>query len=67
MTVPDRPPSRDHIKPRPKGHALDGNRALVCCRCMPTRALYRWGNGLRACHELGMLAPIMWRPSLSAV
>jgi hypothetical protein len=61
MTVPDRPPSRDHIKPRSKGYSLDGNVALVCCAATPTRALYPWGNGLRACHELGMLAPIMSR------
>ena len=27
MQIPDRPPSRDHIKPR---YALAGNRALVC-------------------------------------
>jgi hypothetical protein len=33
----------------------------------PTRALYRWANGLRACHELAMLAPIMWQLSLSVV
>jgi len=29
MQIPDRPPSRDHIKPRSKGYSLDGNRALV--------------------------------------
>ena len=33
-------------------HALPGNLALVCCPATPTRALYRWGSGLRACHEL---------------
>ena len=33
MQIPDRPPSRDHIKPRSKGYRLDGNRTLVCCRC----------------------------------
>jgi hypothetical protein len=33
MQVPDRPPSRNHIKRRSKGHVLDGNLALVCCRC----------------------------------
>ena len=33
----------------------------------PTRALYRWGNGLRACHELATLAPIMWQRSLNGV
>jgi hypothetical protein len=33
MAVPDRPPSRDHIRPRSKGYGLDGNLALVCCRC----------------------------------
>jgi 5-methylcytosine-specific restriction endonuclease McrA len=31
MQIPDRPPSRDHIKPRSKGHALAGNLAVVCC------------------------------------
>ena len=29
----DRPPNRDHLKPRSKGHALNGNRALACCLC----------------------------------
>jgi hypothetical protein len=33
MQIPDRPPSRDHIKPRSKGYPLAGNLALVCCRC----------------------------------
>jgi hypothetical protein len=34
MTVPDRPPTRDHIKPRSKGHALDGNRpGLLPLQC----------------------------------
>jgi 5-methylcytosine-specific restriction endonuclease McrA len=33
MQIPDRPPSRDHIKPRSKGYALAGNLALVCCHC----------------------------------
>ena len=33
MQIPDRPPSRDHIKPRSKGYSLDGNRALVCFPC----------------------------------
>ena len=32
-----------------------------------TKALYRWGNNLRACHALATLAPIMWQRSLSAV
>ena len=67
MQIPDRPPSRDHIKPRSKGHALAGNLAVVCCGCNTTRALYRWGDGLRACHELATLVPIMWRRSLRAV
>src|ERR1700722_617904 len=67
MQIPDRPPSRDHIKPRSKGYALFGNLSLVCCAATPTRALYRWANGLRACHELATLAPIMWRRSLSVV
>ena len=44
-TVPDRPPSRDHIKPRSKGQALAGNLALVCCRCnhdKGSRTLGQW-------------------------
>ena len=49
MQIPDRPPSRDHIKPRSKGHALAGNLALVCCRCNPDKgslSLDRWFNRL---------------------
>ena len=33
----------------------------------PTRALYRWANGLPVCRELATPAPIMWRRSLSVV
>src|SRR5262245_62070658 len=35
MTLPDRAPSRDHIRPRKRGGTLDdrSNRAVVCCRC----------------------------------
>ncbi len=33
----------------------------------PTRALYRWVNGLPVCRELATLAPIMWQHSLSVV
>jgi HNH endonuclease len=59
MQIPERPPSRDHIKPRSKGHTLDeGNRALVCCRCNHDKGSLSLGH-LRACHERGMLAPIM--------
>ena len=45
MQIPDRPPSRDHIKPRSKGYTLDGNLALVCCRCNSdkgSRTLAQW-------------------------
>jgi 5-methylcytosine-specific restriction endonuclease McrA len=53
MQIPDRPPSRDHIKPRSKGHALPGNLALVCCRCNTdkgSRTLGQWLTRLsRAC------------------
>jgi hypothetical protein len=45
MQIPDRPPSRDHIKPRSKGNALAGNLALVCCRCNTdkgSRTLGQW-------------------------
>jgi 5-methylcytosine-specific restriction endonuclease McrA len=45
MQIPDRPPSRDHIKPRSKGYSLDGNRALVCQRCnhdKGSRTLGQW-------------------------
>jgi 5-methylcytosine-specific restriction endonuclease McrA len=66
MQIPNRPPSRDHIKSRSKGHTLDeGNRALVCCRCNHDKGSRSLGSGLRACHELATLAPIMWRHSLS--
>jgi 5-methylcytosine-specific restriction endonuclease McrA len=35
MTVPDRAPSHDHIRPKSPRHTLDklGNRAVVCWRC----------------------------------
>ena len=65
MHIPDRPPSRDYIKPPSKGFALAGNLASVCCRATTTKALYPWGNDLRACHELATLVPIMWQRSLS--
>ena len=67
MQIPDRPPSRDHIKPRSKGHTLDGNRALVCCRCNADKGSLSLGQWLTARDELGMLAPIMWQLSLSVV
>ena len=67
MAVPDRPPSRDHIKPRSKGHALAGNLALVCCRCNTHKGSLSLGQWLTRLSRAGDLAPIMWRHSLSAV
>jgi hypothetical protein len=68
MQIPDRPPSRDHIKPRSKGYRLAGKLALVCCRCNTDKgSLYRWANGIPVCRELATLAPIMWQHSLSVV
>ena len=46
MQIPDRPPSRDHIKPRSKGHALAGNLALVCCRCNTDKGSLSLGQWL---------------------
>jgi 5-methylcytosine-specific restriction endonuclease McrA len=46
MQIPDRPPSRDHIKPRSKGHALAGNVALVCCRCNTDKGSLSLGQWL---------------------
>ena len=65
MQIPDRPPSRDHIMPRSKGYSLDGNRALVCFPCNRDKSSDPWRNGIRACHELATLAPIMWPHSLN--
>jgi hypothetical protein len=46
MQIPDRPPSRGHIKPRSKGHALAGNPALVCCRCNTDKGSLSLGQRL---------------------
>jgi 5-methylcytosine-specific restriction endonuclease McrA len=46
MQNPDRPPSRDHIKPRSKGYSLDGNVALVCCRCNHDKSSLSLGQWL---------------------
>jgi hypothetical protein len=46
MQIPDRPPSRDHIKPRSKGHALAGNLALVWCRCNTDKCSVSLGQWL---------------------
>ena len=52
MQIPDRPPSRDHIKPRSKGHASTATAPWSAAAAMPTTAHYRLGNGLTACREL---------------
>jgi 5-methylcytosine-specific restriction endonuclease McrA len=46
---PDRWPTRDHIKPRSKGHRLAGNRAIVCAPCNTAKgslSLERFANRL---------------------
>jgi 5-methylcytosine-specific restriction endonuclease McrA len=53
MTVPDRPPSRDHIKPRSKGHALAGNLAPVCCRCNTDKGSLSLGQWLTRLSRAG--------------
>ena len=67
MQIPDRPPSRDHIKPRSKGHTLDGNRALVCCRCNADKGSLLLGQWLTRLSRAGDAPPIMWQLSLSVV
>jgi len=79
MQIPDRPPSRDHIKPRSKGHALAGNLALVCCRCnhdKGSRTLGQWltrlsraedaraGHVIAFMHQRGL--PLEFAAALSA-
>jgi 5-methylcytosine-specific restriction endonuclease McrA len=50
MAGPDRWPTRDHIKPRSKGHRLtDGNCAIVCQPCNKAKgslSLQRFANRL---------------------
>jgi len=46
MRIPDRLPSRDHIKPRSKVDTLDSNRALVCCRCNADKGSLSLGQWL---------------------
>ena len=53
MQIPDRPPSRDHIKPRSKGHALAGNLALVCCRCNTDKGSLSLGQWLTRLSRAG--------------
>jgi 5-methylcytosine-specific restriction endonuclease McrA len=53
MQIPDRPPSRDHIKPRSKGHRLDGNRALVCRRCNHDKGSLSLGQWLTRLSRVG--------------
>jgi hypothetical protein len=53
MQIPDRPPSRDHIKPRSKGYSLDGNLALVCCRCNTDKGSLSLGQWLTRLSRAG--------------
>jgi 5-methylcytosine-specific restriction endonuclease McrA len=53
MQIPDRPPSRDHIKPRSKGYALAGNLALVCCRCNTDKGSLSLGQWLTRLSRAG--------------
>ena len=53
MQIPGRPPSRDHIKPRSKGHPLDRNRALVCCRCNADKGSLSLGHWLTRLSRAG--------------
>jgi HNH endonuclease len=55
MQIPDRPPSRDHIKPRSKGHALAGNLAVVCCRCNTDKGSLSLGQWLTRLSRAGDL------------
>jgi hypothetical protein len=53
MQIPDRAPSRDHIKPRSKGYTLEGNRALVCCRCNTDKGSLSLGQWLTRLSRAG--------------
>jgi 5-methylcytosine-specific restriction endonuclease McrA len=53
MQIPDRPPSRDHIKPRSKGYPLAGNLALVCCRCNHDKGSLSLGQWLTRLSRAG--------------
>jgi 5-methylcytosine-specific restriction endonuclease McrA len=53
MQIPDRPPSRDHIKPRSKGHALAGNLAVVCCPCNTDKGSLSLGQWLTRLSRAG--------------
>jgi 5-methylcytosine-specific restriction endonuclease McrA len=53
MQIPDRPPSRDHIKPRSKGRALAGNLALLCCRCNTDKGSLSLGQWLTRLSRVG--------------
>jgi 5-methylcytosine-specific restriction endonuclease McrA len=57
MQIPDRPPSRDHIKPRSKGYRLAGNLALVCCRCNTDK------GSLSIAGPMEYPSVASWRPS----
>jgi 5-methylcytosine-specific restriction endonuclease McrA len=72
MAGPDRFPTRDHIKPRSKGHRLTAdNRAIICARCNKAKgslSLQRFANRLartgdpRAEH---VAAFIVWQASVA--
>jgi hypothetical protein len=53
MQIPDRPPSRDHIKPRSNGHALACKLALVCCRCNTDKGSLSLGQWLTRLSRAG--------------
>jgi 5-methylcytosine-specific restriction endonuclease McrA len=53
MQIPDRPPSRDHIKPRSKGYPLAVNFALVCCRCNTEKGSLSLGQWLTRLSQAG--------------
>jgi hypothetical protein len=53
MQIPERPPSRDHIKPRSKGYQLDGNRALVCLPCNTDKGSLSLGQWLTRLSRTG--------------
>jgi 5-methylcytosine-specific restriction endonuclease McrA len=53
MQIPDRPPSRDHIRPRSKGYSLDGNRALVCQQCNTDKGSLSLGQWLTRLSRAG--------------
>lgn len=70
MACPPRHPSRDHIRPRSRGHALGAdNQAVVCRTCNTDKgslSLGRWLNRLRRAADprAGHVADFMRRTGI---